>query len=407
MSQRFGSGKCGSIYEHLEVPRLINAAGTLTRLGGTLDGCRGRRRPWPRRPVASCAWIKLHAAAGQRIAEWTGAEAGLVTAGAAASLTLAAAACLAGHRLCPHGPTARYHRHAATRSSSHARTATATTMRCVPPGARLVEVGLAERTRDPQPWEIAAAINERTVAVAFSVGFSPLPLADVVEVAHRHAAAGDRRCVGRAAAASEPAGVRRRRAPTWWRSAAARRFAGRKPRAFCAGVAISSPRPRCKCGILDFRPSCGIRPTALIDPGDRAQRRAQSWPWSRHESRQRRNRRPARGARTIRRRRRGGRPRAAYESGRPRSRARWPIAGECACRWSNGRSLAAGASGDRSGRRSAIELPVSWRAGSPPFTWPRETCQPGGWGSIPSACSRAKRQLRDRHSAYRRLCRVC
>ena len=31
-------------------------------------------------------------------------------------------------------------------------------------GARLVEVGLAERTRDPQPWEIAAAVNERTVA---------------------------------------------------------------------------------------------------------------------------------------------------------------------------------------------------------------------------------------------------
>jgi D-glucosaminate-6-phosphate ammonia-lyase len=47
-------------------------------------------------------------------------------------------------------------------------------------------VGLAERTRDPQPWEIEAAIGERTVAVAFSVGFSPLALGEVVEVAHRH-----------------------------------------------------------------------------------------------------------------------------------------------------------------------------------------------------------------------------
>ena len=39
---------------------------------------------------------QLHAAAGEKIAGWTGAEAALVTAGAAASLTLAAAACLAG-----------------------------------------------------------------------------------------------------------------------------------------------------------------------------------------------------------------------------------------------------------------------------------------------------------------------
>ena len=53
-------------------------------------------------------------------------------------------------------------------------------------GARIVEVGVAERTRDPQPWEIAAAITERTVALAFSVGFSPLKLTDVAAVAQRH-----------------------------------------------------------------------------------------------------------------------------------------------------------------------------------------------------------------------------
>ena len=35
---------------------------------------------------ASCGWIDQHAAAGSALAELTGAEAGLVTTGAAASL---------------------------------------------------------------------------------------------------------------------------------------------------------------------------------------------------------------------------------------------------------------------------------------------------------------------------------
>jgi L-seryl-tRNA(Ser) seleniumtransferase len=53
-------------------------------------------------------------------------------------------------------------------------------------GATLVDVGVAERTRDPQPWEIEAAIGPNTVAIAYSVGFSPLELAPVIEVAQRH-----------------------------------------------------------------------------------------------------------------------------------------------------------------------------------------------------------------------------
>jgi L-seryl-tRNA(Ser) seleniumtransferase len=127
---------------------------------------------------------QLHAAAGRRIAEWTGAEAGLVTAGAAASLTLAAAACLAGFDLAVMDRlpdttdlpneiiVPRSHRN----GYDHALRAA---------GARLIDVGLAERTRDPQPWEIEAAITDRTVALAFSVGFSPLKLADVAAVARR------------------------------------------------------------------------------------------------------------------------------------------------------------------------------------------------------------------------------
>jgi len=128
---------------------------------------------------------QLHAAAGAKIAACTGAEAGLVTAGAAASLTLAAAACLAGDDF------ARMDRLPDTTgmpneiilSRSH-RNGYDHALRAA--GARLIEVGLAERSRDPQPWEIEAAINDRTIAIAFSVGFSRLALGMVVEVARRH-----------------------------------------------------------------------------------------------------------------------------------------------------------------------------------------------------------------------------
>ncbi len=108
-----------------------------------------------------------------------------MTAGAAASLTLAAAACLTGYdfaRMDRLPDTAgfpneiiipRSHRN----GYDHAIRAA---------GARLVEVGLAERTRDPQAWEISAAISEQTVAIAFAVGFSSLRLAEVVDIAHRH-----------------------------------------------------------------------------------------------------------------------------------------------------------------------------------------------------------------------------
>ena len=173
-----------SIYERLGVPTVINAAGTLTRLSGTLMD------PEVTQAMAEAArsfvrMDQLHAAAGAKIAGWTGAEAALVTAGAAASLTLAAAACLARldfARMDQLPDTTgmpneiiipRSHRN----GYDHALRAA---------GARLVEVGVAERTRDPQPWEIEATISERTVAVAFSVGFSPLVLDEVVDVAHRY-----------------------------------------------------------------------------------------------------------------------------------------------------------------------------------------------------------------------------
>lgn len=171
-----------NVYERLNVARAINAAGTLTRLSGSL---------MPPEVVAAMAEAagsfvridELQAAVGKRIAEITGAEAGLVTAGAAAGVTLAAAACLARDDFARMDRlpdtvgianqiiVARSHRN----GYDHALRAA---------GAKLVEVGVAERTRDPQRWELEAAIDEQTVAIGYAVGFSQLDLAMVVEVAH-------------------------------------------------------------------------------------------------------------------------------------------------------------------------------------------------------------------------------
>ena len=81
-------------YARLGVRRRINAAGALTRLGGAVmapevvDAMAAASR-------ASVDIGELQDAASARIAQATGAEAGLVTTGAAAALTLAAAASIA------------------------------------------------------------------------------------------------------------------------------------------------------------------------------------------------------------------------------------------------------------------------------------------------------------------------
>ncbi len=172
------------VYHSLGVRAIINAAGTLTRLSGSVMA-----------PETTAAMVEasgsfvrideLQAAASRKIAEHTSAEAALVTAGAAAGLTLAAAACIArldfaAMDLLPatEGMASeiivpRSHRN----GYDHALRAA---------GARLIEVGIAERTRDPQAWEIEAAIGPRTVALYFGVGFSPLCLDLVIEIAHRN-----------------------------------------------------------------------------------------------------------------------------------------------------------------------------------------------------------------------------
>jgi L-seryl-tRNA(Ser) seleniumtransferase len=133
----------------------------------------------------------LQGAASRIIAEATGTEAGLVTAGAAAGLTLGAAAMLAGLDLgrmerlpqCEGFPNelvvAREHRN----GYDHAARAS---------GARFVEVGFDEVTsgagmRRVEAWEYEAAFSPRTAGVLYvlSAGSRP-PLVEVVRRAHAH-----------------------------------------------------------------------------------------------------------------------------------------------------------------------------------------------------------------------------
>jgi len=179
-----------SIYRNLGVEPIINACGTVTRLGGApmrdavLDAFRDAAAEWV--PLE-----QLQAAACRKIAEVTGAEAGLVTAGSAAGLTLGTAAILAGYDLgrmekLPHTdgfPNEILIAREQRSGYDHAIRAA---------GARLVEVGFNEITsnagvRRAEVWEYEAAITPQTAGIAYVMGPGACPpLEDVVALAHTH-----------------------------------------------------------------------------------------------------------------------------------------------------------------------------------------------------------------------------
>ena len=159
------------IYAALGVKRRINAAGTLTRLGGALMD----EEVVAAMAAAARASVdigELQAAASRTISRITTAQAGIVTTGAAAALTLAAAAAMtrwdiARMAALPHAesfpneillPRTHYTGYA------HALRAS---------GARLVDIGHNDRgtgagVRGLEAWEIEAAITPRTAAFGFS-----------------------------------------------------------------------------------------------------------------------------------------------------------------------------------------------------------------------------------------------
>jgi L-seryl-tRNA(Ser) seleniumtransferase len=177
-----------NIFEQLDIPTIINAKGTSTRVsGGILPDEVAEAM---RQATQACVDMPtLQGRASEIIAEVTGAEAGIVTSGAAAGLLLGTAACIAGldpslmNRL--PDTTGLKSEVVVVRSQrnfyDHAvRQA----------GVRLVEVGLADRfagagVRDAEAWEIADAISERTACVLYvATPQAEPPLAEVVAVAH-------------------------------------------------------------------------------------------------------------------------------------------------------------------------------------------------------------------------------
>ena len=177
-----------SIYDRFGVRTIINAKGPSTRLsGGLLDAEVSAAMT---EAAGYCVdMAELQAGASKVIAELTGAEAGIVTSGAAAGLLLGTAACMTG--LDPGKMSRLPDTHDTKNKVIMVRSqrnfydhAVRTT------GARIVEVGLPDRyagagVRDAEPWEIEEAICEQTAAVFYVAGGrSQPPLAEVVRVAH-------------------------------------------------------------------------------------------------------------------------------------------------------------------------------------------------------------------------------
>ena len=177
-------GEPADVYRRLGVSPIINATGSVTRLGGT------RTRPEVLDVMAKAATVlveltELNGRAGEIIARLTGAEAGFVCSGAAGGLVLQAAACITGgdpvkmHRL----PDTTGMRNEIIIHNMH-RFPYDQAYRAA--GARLVEIGDAKRCH---AWQLEGAINERTAAIAYL--FAPftnrraLSLSDTCEIAHR------------------------------------------------------------------------------------------------------------------------------------------------------------------------------------------------------------------------------
>lgn len=177
-----------SIYDRFGVRTIINAKGPSTRLsGGFLD-------PEVAAAMTEAAtycveMAELQAGASKVLAEVTGAEAGIVTSGAAAGLLLGTAACMTGldpgkmSRLPDtHGMKNEVIMVRSQRNFYDHAVRTA--------GAKIIEVGLPDRyagagVRDAEGWEIQEAIGPQTAAVMYVAGGGSQPtLAEVTRVAH-------------------------------------------------------------------------------------------------------------------------------------------------------------------------------------------------------------------------------
>jgi L-seryl-tRNA(Ser) seleniumtransferase len=171
------------IYQRLGVRPLINARGTHTRLGGTLI----RPEVLDAMREAAGAYVvldELQDKASEVIARATGAEAGVVVGGAEAGLLVGTAAILAGTDPAKIAqlPVTEGMKNEAIMHRAH-RNGYDQGVRAA--GARIVDIGYGGSTL---PYQLAAAINERTALVVYLM--SPwanqgaLSLVQTCEIAH-------------------------------------------------------------------------------------------------------------------------------------------------------------------------------------------------------------------------------
>lgn len=177
------------VLDRFGLERVINAAGTVTRLGASrlaLEVIAAMAA------AAECSVDigDLQGRASEEIVRCTGAEAGIVTAGAMAGLLVGAAACMTGLDATKMSklPDTEGMRNEFVVSRSH-RNSYDHGVRAA--GARLVEVGLADRltgcgVRDTDAWEFESAVGERTAGILYLARADARPeLSAVVRVAHR------------------------------------------------------------------------------------------------------------------------------------------------------------------------------------------------------------------------------
>ena len=177
------SGETPDFYRSIGVKSIISASGSTTAYGGS------KLRPevmdaMNRASNSMVNMDELNRAAGQVLADITGAEAGFVCSGAAGGLVLQAAAVVAGSdpasmaRL----PNTDGMKNEIIIHKSHRFPYDQCYLSV---GAKFVEIGDGRRC---QPWQLEAAFTENTAAVAYL--FSPfvsrraIPFPQVCEIAH-------------------------------------------------------------------------------------------------------------------------------------------------------------------------------------------------------------------------------
>jgi L-seryl-tRNA(Ser) seleniumtransferase len=170
------------IYDKLGIKKLINAEGTLTRVGGSVMD------PGVMEEMieASKYFVDLNELlekAGEYVANLLGVEASYITSGAAAGLTLSTAACITGTNPAKirQLPVMQGLKNEVLIQKSH-RNGYDHAVRQT--GVTLVEYGLIKET---YPWELRAAIGDRTAAIVHFLEFENdrnLSLSEVIAIAN-------------------------------------------------------------------------------------------------------------------------------------------------------------------------------------------------------------------------------